>query len=115
MEPDALLEELNSWITGFKTTREYARLETKYFRDHVRHEWPRRSTFATYTGKVSPFDDIIRSYSDSIGWDWRLVASLIYQESRFNPSVISPVGAYGLMQVMPETGRYFGFDVTQVG
>ncbi|MBE0678785.1 MAG: transporter substrate-binding domain-containing protein [Bacteroidales bacterium] len=110
---NALLDELNSWITGFKTTREYARLERKYFSGARPATMASSEYFATYTGKVSPFDEIIRNYSDSIGWDWRLVASLIYQESRFNPSVTSPVGAYGLMQVMPETGRYFGFDVTR--
>jgi membrane-bound lytic murein transglycosylase F len=110
---DALLTELNDWITGFKTTREYARLERKYFSGARPATMASSEYFATYTGKVSPFDDIIRNYSDSIGWDWRLVAALIYQESRFNPSVTSPRGAYGLMQVMPETGRHFGVDVTR--
>jgi len=110
---DALEAELNSWVTGFRTTREYAWLEHKYFKASRSVRMASSEYFATYTGKVSPFDDIIRSYSDSIGWDWRLVAALIYQESRFNPSVISPVGAYGLMQVMPETGKFFGFDVTR--
>jgi membrane-bound lytic murein transglycosylase F len=110
---DALEAELNSWVTGFKTTREYAWLEHKYFKASRSARMASSEYFATYTGKVSPFDDIIRSYSDSIGWDWRLIAALIYQESRFNPSVISPVGAYGLMQVMPETGKFFGFDVTR--
>ena len=110
---DALLEELNSWITGFTTTREYARLERKYF-SGTRPAYIAGSEYAsTQTGKVSPFDEIIRHYSDSIGWDWRLVAALIYQESRFNPSVTSPRGAYGLMQVMPETGRHFGLDITR--
>ncbi len=110
---DALLAELNDWITGFKTTREYARLERKYFSGARPATMASSEYFATNTGKVSPFDDIIRNYADSIGWDWRLVAALIYQESRFNPSVTSPVGAYGLMQVMPETGKFFGFDVTR--
>jgi membrane-bound lytic murein transglycosylase F len=110
---DALLAELNDWITGFKTTREYARLERKYFSGARPASMASSEYFATYTGKVSPFDDIIRNYSDSIGWDWRLVAALIYQESGFNPSVTSPRGAYGLMQVMPETGKFFGFDVTR--
>lgn len=110
---DALEAKLNSWVTGFKTTREYAWLEHKYFKASRSVRMASSEYFATYTGKVSPFDDIIRRYSDTIGWDWRLVASLIYQESRFNPSVISPVGAYGLMQVMPETGKFFGFDVTR--
>jgi len=57
-------------------------------------------------------DNLIKTYSETIDWDWRLVAALIYQESRFLPDVVSRVGAYGLMQVMPETGRNFGIDIT---
>jgi membrane-bound lytic murein transglycosylase F len=111
---DALIAELNSWITGFKTTREYARLERKYFSGGRPASIAGSEYFATNSaGKVSPFDDIIKNYADSIGWDWRLVAALIYQESRFNPSVTSPRGAYGLMQVMPATGLHFGYDVTR--
>ncbi|MDX9729678.1 MAG: transporter substrate-binding domain-containing protein [Bacteroidales bacterium] len=110
---DGLVAELNRWITGFKTTREYARLERKYFSGSRPASIAGSEYFATNGGgKVSPFDDIIKKCSESIGWDWRLVAALIYQESRFNPSVISPRGAYGLMQVMPETGQHFGLDVT---
>lgn len=109
---DKLIEELNRWINGYKTTKDYALLQAKYFRDIKSVHMASSEYFATQTGRVSPFDDIIRNYSDSIGWDWRLVASLIYQESRFNPSVMSSRGAFGLMQVMPETGRRFGLDVT---
>ena len=111
---DALISELNGWITGFKTTREYARLERKYFSGLRPASMAGSEYFATNSGgKVSPFDDIIKNYADTIGWDWRLVAALIYQESRFNPSVTSPRGAYGLMQVMPSTGLHFGYDVTR--
>ena len=110
---DGLVNELNRWIAGFKTTREYARLERKYFSGSRPASIAGSEYFATNGGgKVSPFDDIIKKCSESIGWDWRLVAALIYQESRFNPSVISPRGAYGLMQVMPATGEHFGLDVT---
>ncbi len=68
--------------------------------------------YALSTGKVSPWDDLIKEYSETIKWDWRLLASLICQESRFIPNVISRVGAYGLMQIMPETGKHFGIDIT---
>lgn len=108
-----LLDELNSWITGYSSTSAYAHLQAKYFRGVRPARIASSKYFATITGRVSPYDDIIRNYSDSIGWDWRLVASLIYQESRFNPSVESSRGAYGLMQVMPSTGQHFGLDVTR--
>ena len=68
--------------------------------------------YALSTGKVSQWDDLIKDTAKAINWDWRLLASLIYQESRFIPDVISRVGAYGLMQIMPETGKHFGIDIT---
>ena len=55
---------------------------------------------------VYPFpyrDDVIR-YAQANGLDPYLVAGLIRQESMFNPRARSPVGAVGLMQVMPNTG-----------
>lgn len=64
------------------------------------------------TVEVSAWDNEIKSVSDSLNWDWRLLASLIYQESKFDPTVISRAGAVGLMQIMPQTGRNFGIDIT---
>ena len=43
-----------------------------------------------------------------LNWDWRLLASISYQESRFNPDVVSWAGAEGLMGIMPNTARKLG-------
>ena len=51
---------------------------------------------------LSPYDSLIRMYADSIGWDWRLVAAVIRQESHFNSHVVSPGGAVGLMQIQSD-------------
>ena len=40
------------------------------------------------------------------------VKSIIRAESGFSPTVVSPKGAIGLMQLMPETAREFGADPT---
>ena len=59
-------------------------------------------------GKISHYDDLFRRYAKEIGWDWRLLASLAYTESNFNPNVVSWAGAKGLMQLMPATARAMG-------
>lgn len=51
-----------------------------------------------------PFRTIITAEARERGVDPALAAALIRQESLFDPSARSPVGALGLMQVMPRTG-----------
>jgi membrane-bound lytic murein transglycosylase MltF len=46
-----------------------------------------------------------RTYSDKYDMDYLLMAAQGYQESQLNQSVKSPVGAVGVMQLMPATGR----------
>jgi membrane-bound lytic murein transglycosylase F len=109
---DALLTELNRWITKYKETGSYALLYAKYFKNSRSISIVRSDFYALNTGKVSQYDDMIRQFSASINWDWRLLASLICQESHFDPTVESYAGAFGLMQVMPDTGKNFGIDIT---
>jgi len=45
-----------------------------------------------------------------IDWDWRLLAALICQESKFSASVRSSRGAHGLMQIKKETARQAGIQ-----
>ncbi|HOU01953.1 MAG TPA: transporter substrate-binding domain-containing protein [Bacteroidales bacterium] len=107
-----LLAELNSWLNTYRKTRSFALLYTKYFQNSRSSLIVRSDYYTSLTGKISKYDDLIKSASEKIGWDWRLLASLIYQESRFNPLVRSRAGAYGLMQIMPVTGKHFGIDIT---
>lgn len=59
---------------------------------------------------VSGFDNLFKKHASVAGYDWKLLAAIAYCESRFNPSVASRFGAYGLMQVMPSTARAVGVD-----
>ncbi|MED4064439.1 transglycosylase SLT domain-containing protein [Priestia megaterium] len=58
-----------------------------------------------YVGKYA---SIIRSAAARFGVSPALVAGIIKQESKFNPNARSPVGATGLMQLMPATSRSMG-------
>jgi len=46
-----------------------------------------------------------QKYGDKYDVDWLLMAAQGYQESRLNQSAKSPVGAIGVMQIMPATGK----------
>ena len=108
---DSLRKAIDLWISDFRRTDKYAILYHKYFNN--RHSY--RSIHSEYytlgSGKISPFDTVIRKESERIGWDWRLMASVIYQESRFNPEAVSWAGAFGLMQMMPITAKSYGITV----
>jgi len=55
-----------------------------------------------------PFGDIIHEKAEKYDVDPALVAAVIETESRFHPQARSRVGARGLMQLMPKTGRWMG-------
>jgi hypothetical protein len=57
-----------------------------------------------------PYADLISRASDRYGLDPNMLASLLKQESGFNPNARSPAGAVGVAQFMPATAREYGID-----
>jgi membrane-bound lytic murein transglycosylase F len=105
-----LLDALNEWWREFEQTS-YARLlHDRYFNNPRGLHAGQREFHSRKGGRISNYDDIIRKYSKSIDWDWRLLASLIYQESRFRHEAVSHAGAFGIMQIMPATAIELGID-----
>jgi membrane-bound lytic murein transglycosylase F len=105
---------VDAWLKDFRKTKKYIAIYNKYFKNPRSVRIVESDYYAQSSGKVSVYDNYIKKYSESIGWDWRLLASLIYQESRFKPKVKSWAGAFGLMQLMPTTARRFGVSKRSV-
>ncbi len=104
-----LNKRLNEWLKKFKKEVDYFVIYNKYFKTPRNYKKRVKSEFYSLkSNKLSPYDDIIKKNAKRINWDWRLVASLVYQESRFDPHAKSWVGAGGLMQIMPATARELG-------
>jgi len=104
---DQLLYMINSWIAGFRKTLDYAMIYKKYFENPKSKVRVKSDYFVLGNGRISPYDKQIKRCSDSLGWDWRLLASMIYQESHFNPKIVSWAGAMGLMQIMPSVVKQY--------
>ncbi len=100
-----LLEHLNYWLSYYKQSKKYKTLVANYYRKY--------RSIRPDGGKVmllSPYDRIIRENAKKISWDWRLLASLIYQESKFSLDAKSSRGAHGLMQIRKATADQFNVE-----
>ena len=76
-----------------------------FFQEMVRiNDAIRREFFSN----AMPYGDLIHEKAEKYDVDPALVAAVIEQESRFHSRAQSQVGARGLMQLMPRTGRWMG-------
>lgn len=107
---DSLLMKVNAWLTEIKANGKLKKITLSYFNNPRITGYFNSNNFTLKTGRLSPFDAQLQALGKSISWDWRLLASLIYEESNFITGLTSSHNATGLMQLMPETARKFGTD-----
>lgn len=110
VRPDtpALLAAVNAFVKKTYRGLEYNVIKKRCFADK-RQAVVARTEDSFKTGSLSKFDGVIRKYSTQYGFDWRLMSAQAWRESRFDPKATSWVGAQGLFQVMPATGKEMGF------
>lgn len=107
VKDESQLRQVNSWISHI-TSHEYYRNTKKSYTGTFNPY--KRADRGVTTKTLSPYDSLIKEYAKDLGWDWRMLAAVIYQESKFSINSRSHRGAQGLMQVMPQTAGYYGID-----
>ena len=104
-----LRDEIDATFRELRRKPDFNVLKRKYFEEERTFRKARADRFyASETGTLSNFDPLVRKYAGHHGFDWRLVAAQIYQESRFDPRRKSWAGALGLFQIMPGTAKGLG-------
>lgn len=104
-----LREALDAFVNRIYRSEFYNVIYSKYFKNSGSvQKLAQGRVINPLKGKISPYDDLVRKYANHYGFDWRLITAQMYQESRFNPKARSPIGARGLMQLMPRTARSMG-------
>ena len=106
-EKDKELRQINFWISHIRESEDYSKLIKRY---SSRSNPARLADKGIKVKEISPYDALLRKYASELGWDWRMLAAVVYQESRFAINTRSHRGAQGLMQVMPSTARYYNID-----
>jgi membrane-bound lytic murein transglycosylase F len=104
----SLQDNFSDWYESHHKSRDYQYVVQKYqdhsafMKEKLRYELP-----AIRQGVISHYDSIIKRHARSHDFDWKLIAAIIHQESRFRPTIVSPVGAFGLMQLMPSVAKTY--------
>lgn len=83
-----LVRELNEHLRSLRVRR-------------TKGAWARQRPPARDTA-LSRYDALLSNHS---GWDRPTLTALVFTESRFNPSIVSPAGATGLMQLVSATAE----------
>lgn len=105
-----LLQEVNLWLGKFKSTASYGYIVSKYKGSDDVYLRYADAFISPGRNPISKYDHVMQHYGNLKGWDWKLIASIVFQESHFDTEVVSGVGAQGLMQIMPITAEHFGVE-----
>lgn len=99
-------DSINAWLNDETARDSNAQLLKRYFEQGKSDGSHREMNLSP--GRVSPFDYLFKKYAEQYDWDWKLLASQAFVESRFDSTAVSWAGARGLMQIMPRTARGYG-------
>ena len=113
-----LLEEVAEWVLGKPMSEEFSAFSEADVVAAVRSRPRSFELFRKYSGdslrwdlvQSMPYGDLIQSTAQRYQVDSLLLASMVEAESGFNPYAMSPQGALGLMQIMPETANPYSVD-----
>ncbi len=101
-----LLASLDAWGDKVVQSNFYKHTYQKYAKSH----YYKNIHAAIPRGALTPYDNHFKHYAPQIGWDWRMLASVAFNESHLDTNAISSAGALGLMQMMPSTAAKYGLD-----
>ncbi len=101
-----LMNDFNIWFSEYQKGSDFASLEFLYTQTAYAGNRPFQES-KDQNKAISIYDDVMESIAVEYGYDWKLLAAMAYNESRFNPNVISNMGAKGLMQIMPIVAKQF--------
>jgi membrane-bound lytic murein transglycosylase MltF len=108
-----LKAELDAFIAKYPAgSATYNMLFQKYLKNT---RFVKNAASDTERKKFQQTVDFFHKYSDQYDMDYLLMAAQGYQESQLNQNAKSQVGAVGVMQVMPATGKDLKVgDITQI-
>lgn len=107
-----LADSLNAWFERAHKDQSDIRFSKRYFEESKGFHIDNQSALISFLspGQISHWDNYFKESAKKYNLDWRLLASISFHESTFDPDVKSWAGAGGLMGIMPATARSMGVN-----
>lgn len=103
-----LQKKLNEFLHSKNIIQKINFFKIKYFTPFSAFHFENADFHSKKGNRLSKYDTHLKKISKKYGFDWRLMASVVYQESNFKEGYVSYNGAIGLMQLMPGTAARYG-------
>lgn len=111
-ETPQLLQMANSFLPQYRIGSLHGNINIKrYFKNAARIK---SRYFSETKLEISPFDSVFKKYAQQYAWDWRLLAAIAYQESRFRQNIKNRWGATGVMQIKQAVAQEPYVDISSI-
>lgn len=105
----ALLKKINAFFKKIKEDGTFEKIYQKYYANVEVFDYVDLKKYhRRLETRLPRYERIIRKAAEEHGFDWRLIAAVIYQESHFDPGARSFTGVKGIMQLTRQTAREMG-------
>lgn len=110
-QDQALLHAINDFLVSAQNDGTFARIFQKYYANVAIFDYLDLKKFhQRIKTRLPRYEAMIKKQASEFGFDWRLIAAVVYQESHFDPQATSYTGVQGLMQVTLDTAREMGIS-----
>lgn len=105
----ALLNKINAFFKRIKKDGTYSKIYYKYYANLGIFDYlDLKKYHKRLKTRLPKYKNIIQKAAQKYGFDWRLIAAMIYQESHFDPEAESFTGVKGIMQITSKTAEQLG-------
>jgi len=106
---DELREEVAGFFARMESTGELEEILSRYYDAARAFDFVDSRAFVRHLHERFPrYQASFREAQRETGIDWRLLAAIAYQESRWDADAVSPTGVKGLMMLTARTARMVG-------
>jgi len=107
----SLIDEAAGDLAALRASGDLEHLMDRYYGHHGKFDYAGTRRFMRdYQTMLPRYRPLFEQAGERADLDWRLVAAVGYQESKWDPTAISPKGAIGLMMLTPDTADLMGIE-----